>query len=238
MILVNINPAYRSHELAYVLDQSGCRLLVAAPTFKSRDYVAMVDGCGRGPALEHASTLVARVGGGDDDRIGGRPRVSPSIAGEARADDPINIQYTSGTTGFPKGATLSHRNMLINGYYVGELCGFTGSDRICIPVPFYHCFGCVLGKLGATSPRRVHGHPAPSVRSRGHARRDRGRALPRRSTACRRCSSRELERPTFASCDLTSLRTGIMAGAPCPIEVMRRVRRRDGLPARSRSATA
>src|SRR3954464_14088712 len=137
-------------------------------------------------------------------------------------DDPINIQYTSGTTGFPKGATLSHHNILNNGYFVGELCGYTEDDRVCIPVPFYHCFGMVMGNLGATT----HG-ACMVIPSAGF---DAGATLA--AIARERCTSlygvptmfiAELEHPRFGELDLSTLRTGIMAGSPCPIEVMRRV---------------
>jgi len=151
-ILVNINPAYRTSELAYVLKQPGIRLLVSAPSFKTSDYAAMIDEVrGQCPDLESVILLgspeweaVASGTGGDPDDLAAR-------GAELSADDPINIQYTSGTTGFPKGATLSHHNILNNGFFVGELCGYTEIDRICIPVPFYHCFGMVMGNLGATS---------------------------------------------------------------------------------------
>src|SRR4051812_20003319 len=151
IILVNINPAYRTSELAFVLRQSGCRMLVAATTFKTSDYVAMVEEVRPdSEALENVIFLErdweAFVAGGE--------RVSADeLAERQRAtqfDDPINIQYTSGTTGFPKGATLSHHNILNNGYFVGAGCGYTEADRVCIPVPFYHCFGMVMGNLGST----------------------------------------------------------------------------------------
>ncbi len=149
VVLVTINPAYRTSELEFVLRQSGCRWLVAAPSFRTSDYRAMVsevrDAC---PALERVVFL------GDDDwsalAAGGS---TPLVEREASlgAHDPINLQYTSGTTGFPKGATLSHRNILNNGYFVGRTCRYTEVDRICIPVPFYHCFGMVMGNLAAVT---------------------------------------------------------------------------------------
>ncbi len=149
--------------------------------------------------------------------------VLPEIRAGLSFDDPINIQYTSGTTGFPKGATLSHHNILNNGFFVGELCSYTEEDRVCIPVPFYHCFGMVMGNLGATSHGACMVIPAPGLRPAGRRwRRSRPSAAPR-CTACRRCSSPSSADPSFGSHDLSSLRTGIMAGSPCPVEVMKRV---------------
>ena len=160
------------------------------------------------------TSLVALGRAGD--RRAGRDRAALS------ADDPINIQYTSGTTGFPKGATLSHHNILNNGYFVGELCHYTEPDKICIPVPFYHCFGMVMGNLAATSHGACMVIPAPAF--------DPGATLraveatgARPCTACRRCSSPNSTMPDFATFDLSSLRTGIMAGSPCPVEVMKQV---------------
>jgi fatty-acyl-CoA synthase len=223
-ILVNINPAYRTTELEYALNQSRCRLLVAARGFKTSDYVAMVEEvrprCG---ALERVVWLDApewdelRAGADavpDDER---RRRQA-----ELQFDDPINIQYTSGTTGFPKGATLTHHNILNNGYFVGRGCGYTEEDRICIPVPFYHCFGMVMGNLGATSHGACMVVPAPAFEPQAVL----------AAVQEERCTSlygvptmfiAELDHPDFASYDLSSLRTGIMAGSPCPTEVMRRV---------------
>ena len=150
-ILVNINPAYRTSELEFVLNQSGARLLVAAQRLKTSDYAAMIDEVRpRCAALEQ----VVLLGTGAWDALletGRRADPAALAAIELSADDPINIQYTSGTTGFPKGATLSHHNILNNGYFVGELCHYTHEDKICIPVPFYHCFGMVMGNLAATS---------------------------------------------------------------------------------------
>ena len=136
---------------------------------------------------------------------------------------PINIQYTSGTTGFPKAATLSHRNLLLNAYYVGMCQAFTADDRICIPVPFYHCFGCVLGTLTAVVYGAAMIVPAESFQCRRPRSTPSRKNGPPRSTACRRCSSPSCRIPSLAGRDLTSLRTGIMAGSPCPIEVMRQV---------------
>ncbi|WP_137724959.1 AMP-binding protein [Prescottella subtropica] len=232
-ILVNINPAYRSHELRYVLDQAGIRMLVSAPSFRTSDYAAMIaevrPEC---PVLEH----VLLLGGPDWDRLVavGRDTLAadPDAVSRAQqrlsADDPVNIQYTSGTTGFPKGATLSHRNILENGYFVGELCGYTEADRVCIPVPFYHCFGMVMGNLACTSHGAAMVIPAPSF--------DPVATLA--AVQAERCTSlygvptmfiAELAVPGFEDYDLSSLRTGIMAGSPCPVEVMKQVIERMGM---------
>jgi fatty-acyl-CoA synthase len=220
VILVNVNPAYRTSELEYVLNQSGCRLLVAARAFKSSDYVAMVEEVApRCAALERTVFLDSPgwerlLAAGDDEAI--------ELPGDLQFDDPINIQYTSGTTGFPKGATLTHHNILNNGFFVGEACGYTPEDRICIPVPFYHCFGMVMGNLGATTHGACMVVPAPAFEP--------GATL--EAVQEERCTSlygvptmfiAELELPDFEDYDLSSLRTGIMAGSPCPVEVMRKV---------------
>ena len=163
IILVNVNPAYRTSELRYAVQQSGCRMLVSARAFKSSDYVAMVDEVrGELDALERVVFLdgpdwaeLLAEGAGVDDGV-----VSEIEAGLSPAD-PINIQYTSGTTGFPKGATLTHRNLLNNGYFVGSYCRFGPEDRLCIPVPFYHCFGMVMGNLGCTTHGTTMVIPAP-----------------------------------------------------------------------------
>jgi fatty-acyl-CoA synthase len=223
IVLVNVNPACRATELAYALRQSGCRMLVAARAFKTSDYAAMIEDVrGELPDLERVVLL-------------GSPEWKTLAAGEATTarelraradalqfDDPINIQYTSGTTGAPKGATLSHHNILNNGYFVGQSCGYTEADRVCIPVPFYHCFGMVMGNLACT----IHGAcmvvPGPSFEPRDVL----------EAVAAERCTSlygvptmfiAELAEPDFASFDLSSLRTGIMAGSPCPAHVMQRV---------------
>ena len=168
-ILVNINPAYRSHELGYVLAQSGVRLLVSAESFKTSNYRAMVDEVRSGdglPGLEH----VIYLGTQDWDDLAAAGAVALAEGGEQELarqgarlafDDPINIQYTSGTTGFPKGATLSHHNILNNGFFVGAGCRYTPADRVCVPVPFYHCFGMVMGNLGATTHGSCIVIPAP-----------------------------------------------------------------------------
>ncbi|MFG2193483.1 AMP-binding protein [Streptomyces sp. NPDC048639] len=223
-VMVNINPAYRVHELAYVLKQAGTEVLVASVAHKTSDYRRMVEqvraDC---PALRDvvyigdptwhgliaAGTQVPR------ERLEAR-------AAELSCDDPVNIQYTSGTTGFPKGATLSHHNILNNGYWVGEMIGYTERDRVCLPVPFYHCFGMVMGNLGATSHGACIVVPAPSFDPEATL-----SAVEREQ-----CTSlygvptmfiAELNLPDFATYDLSSLRTGIMAGSPCPEEVMKRV---------------
>jgi len=221
-ILVNVNPAYRTHELAYALRQSGVRLLVSAPAFRTSDYVAMVaEVAGDLPALEETVFLESDAWRALAATPADRDRIAARMAGLS-FDDPINIQYTSGTTGFPKGATLSHHNILNNGFFVGELLGYTEADRICIPVPFYHCFGMVMGNLAATSHGACMVIPAPAFEP----------AATLEAVAHERCTSlygvptmfiAELGDPSFAEHDLSSLRTGIMAGSPCPVEVMRRV---------------
>jgi fatty-acyl-CoA synthase len=225
-ILVNINPAYRTHELGYALQHSGVRLLVSAQSFKASDYRATVDEVRSDlPALERVVYLESEDW---DGLVAAGAAVDPADLrrrGAALAfDDPINIQYTSGTTGFPKGATLSHHNILNNGFFVGALLGYTEADRVCIPVPFYHCFGMVLGNLSATTHGACMVVPAPAF--------DPEETLA--TVAAERCTSlygvptmfiAELGHPRFADFDLTSLRTGVMAGAPCPVEVMKRVQR-------------
>jgi len=229
-ILVTINPAYRSHELAYVLNQAGIGLLVAAPSFKGSDYAAMIESVRpQCPALRR----VVLIGGPEWDELvadgrSGDPAELADRQAELSADDPINIQYTSGTTGFPKGATLSHHNIVNNGYFVGRLCGYTPADRVCIPVPFYHCFGMVMGNLGALTHGATMVIPAPGFDP----------AATLRAVAAERCTSlygvptmfiAELADPGFDGYDLSSLRTGIMAGSPCPVEVMKQVVQRMGM---------
>jgi len=219
-ILVNINPAYRTRELEFVLNQSGTRLLIAAERLKTSDYAAMIaEVRPRCAGLSH----IVIIGGPDWQSLIQRGRQLDRSALERielDTDDPINIQYTSGTTGFPKGATLSHHNILNNGFFVGELCKYTEADRICIPVPFYHCFGMVMGNLAATSHGACMVIPAPSF--------DPVATL--EAVQAERCTSlygvptmfiAELSAPGFADYDLSSLRTGIMAGSPCPVEVMK-----------------
>jgi fatty-acyl-CoA synthase len=227
-ILVNINPAYRTHELEYVLNQAGASVLVAARSFKTSDYAAMIDevrprcaGLRQVVLLGSAEWDALASASGDRDELA---RVQASLS----PDDPINIQYTSGTTGFPKGATLSHHNIVNNGFFVGSLCGYTEDDRVCIPVPFYHCFGMVMGNLGCTTHGATMVIPAPAFDP----------AATLRAVAQERCTSlygvptmfiAELGAADFDSYDLSSLRTGIMAGSPCPVEVMKQVVDRMGM---------
>jgi fatty-acyl-CoA synthase len=229
IILVNINPAYRSHELAYVLNQSGCTMIIAATSFKTSDYVSMVDSVrAEVPGLSQTvfigspdwESLLTRAEETSDDAV-------RTISAALQFDDPINIQYTSGTTGFPKGATLSHHNILNNGYFVGEGVGYSEHDRVCIPVPLYHCFGMVMGNLGATTHGACMVYPAASFEP----------AATLQAVQDERCTSlygvptmfiAELGLPDFDSYKLDALRTGIMAGSPCPVEVMKQVQERMG----------
>ncbi|MGO8895242.1 MAG: AMP-binding protein [Streptosporangiaceae bacterium] len=221
-ILVNINPAYRARELEFVLNQSGSTLLVAAAKLKTSDYAGMIAEVR--PRCPELKTVVLLGSAPWQALLETGRRLDRGVldAIELDTDDPINIQYTSGTTGFPKGATLSHHNILNNGYFVGELCNYTEDDRICIPVPFYHCFGMVMGNLAATSHGACMVIPAPSF--------DPVATL--QAVQDERCTSlygvptmfiAELSSPDFAGYDLSSLRTGIMAGSPCPAEVMKQV---------------
>jgi fatty-acyl-CoA synthase len=229
-ILVNINPAYRSHELSYVLRQARVRLLVSAESFRTSDYRAMIgevrDGLDQLERViylgmpEWDALLSSGEAGTAADAAG--PGALRRREAALAFDDPINIQYTSGTTGFPKGATLSHHNILNNGFFIGEMCRYTELDRVCIPVPFYHCFGMVLGNLACTTHGACIVIPAPGFES----------AATLRAAQDERCTSlygvptmfiAELALPDFADYDLTTLRTGIMAGSPCPVEVMKRV---------------
>ena len=223
-VLVNVNPAYRSHELAYVVGQSGMRMLVSAVQHKTSDYRAMIDEVR--PDCHDLRDVVYIGEDSWDELVAAGSASSTDQLAERMAslscDDAINIQYTSGTTGFPKGATLSHHNILNNGFFVGELVGYTERDRICLPVPFYHCFGMVMGNLAATSHGACMVIPAPAF--------DPGATL--KAVEQERCTSlygvptmfiAELALEGFAAYDLSSLRTGIMAGSPCPVEVMKRV---------------
>jgi fatty-acyl-CoA synthase len=222
-ILVNVNPAYRTHELEHVLKQSGTSFLFIAKGFRQANYVEMVrEAVQRCP--DHRRTLVI------DEEWGalveeGRRAGAGLLADRERQldpDDPINIQYTSGTTGFPKGATLSHHNILNNGFFIGEELRYTEKDRVCIPVPLYHCFGMVLGNLAITTHGACMVYPGESFEP--------GAVLA--TVQKERCTAlygvptmfiAELDHPDFARTDFASLRTGIMAGSPCPVEVMRRV---------------
>ncbi|HEX5534533.1 MAG TPA: AMP-binding protein [Actinomycetales bacterium] len=223
-VLVNVNPAYRTHELSYVVKQSGMRLLFSATQHKTSNYRQMIDEAR--PELPDLERVVY-IGEDSWRELAERGGLGDHVLLEERMaelsfDDPINIQYTSGTTGFPKGATLSHHNILNNGYFVGDLIDYTEKDRICLPVPFYHCFGMVMGNLAATSHGACMVIPAPSFDP----------AATLQAVAEERCTSlygvptmfiAELGLPDFESYDLSSLRTGIMAGSPCPVEVMKKV---------------
>ncbi len=221
-ILVNINPAYRAHELEYVLNQSAMCTVFAAPEFKSSDYASMLDNVrGRCPALSD----VIIIGWEPWQQIADTPADTDALSrvqSGLKPSDPINIQYTSGTTGFPKGATLTHHNILNNGHLVGEGVEYTEQDRVCIPVPFYHCFGMVMGNLSCTSHGATIVIPAPGF--------DPEATL--KAVVAEGCTSlygvptmfiAELEQPNFDSFDLSTLRTGIMAGSTCPEQVMRNV---------------
>ncbi|GAA4087079.1 AMP-binding protein [Nocardioides kongjuensis] len=224
-ILVNVNPSYRTHEFAYAVNQSGLRLLLAATSFKTSDYKGMVDqvtASGEVPGLEQ--TLY--VDSDDWQRLVEAGADLPADAlterqRELSPNDPINIQYTSGTTGFPKGATLSHRNILNNGYFVTELIGFSEQDRLCIPVPFYHCFGMVMANLGCVTHGATMVIPAPGFDP----------AITLKAVQDERCTAvygvptmfiAMQNAPDFGAYDLATLRTGIMAGSICPVEVMKR----------------
>ena len=223
-IMVCINPAYRTHELEFALNQSGSVMLLAAPEFKTSNYRQMwADVAEQCPEIREAiffddptwDALLERAEKATSDEVKER---SESLVNT----DPINIQYTSGTTGLPKGATLTHRNILNNGYFVGEGCGYTEHDRVCIPVPFYHCFGMVMGNLGCTSHGSTMVIPNDAFEP----------VSVLEAVQDEKCTSlygvptmfiAELGVPEFESYDLSSLRTGIMAGSPCPVEVMKQV---------------
>ena len=228
-ILVTINPAYRAHELAYALEQSGVSMVIAAAGFKDADYLSMLNEV-RAGCVDLRDVVI--MGTADWDDLAGTDADLSLLAKAAAVlapTDPINIQYTSGTTGYPKGVTLTHNNILNNGYLVGELLEYTEQDRICIPVPFYHCFGMVMGNLAATSHGACMVIPAPGFDP----------AATLRAVQTERCTSlygvptmfiAELGLADFADYELDSLRTGIMAGAPCPVEVMRQVIERMHMP--------
>src|SRR6266404_4530750 len=206
-ILVNINPAYRLHELEYALNKAGCAGLILAPSFKTSDYLAMiVNLC---PEIVDAATPESR-------------KRLAALQGELQFDDPINIQFTSGTTDNPKGATLTHHNILNNGFFIGEAMRLTERDKLCIPVPLYHCFGMVLGNLACITHASCMVIPSEGF--------DPLAVL--QTVQEERCTALHgvptmfiavLDHPEFRKFELTSLRTGIMAGSPCPIEVMKRV---------------
>jgi fatty-acyl-CoA synthase len=244
IVLVNINPAYRVSELEYALNKVGCKALIAMPEFKASNYLDMIrtlapelDNCEPGalksarlptlgsvihlgqqqvPGMLRFADLIAR-GNPDDPQL-------PAIEATLQATDPINIQFTSGTTGFPKGATLTHRNILNNGFYVGEAMRLSEHDRLCIPVPLYHCFGMVLGNLACLTHGAAIVYPNEAFEPLSVL----------QAVQDERCTGlhgvptmfiAELDHPRFAEFDLSTLRTGIMAGSPCPIEVMKRVLR-------------
>jgi len=228
-ILVNINPAYKATELAYALGQSGTSVLALARAFRHNDYIAMLaevrDRC---PALRQ--TIVFEDDWGA--LLEGGARIAPeelaAREAELQFDDAINIQYTSGTTGFPKGATLSHHNVLNNGYVIAQVLRYTERDRVCVPVPFYHCFGMVIGNLACATTGACVVVPGEAFEPR----------LVLEAVAAERCTSlygvpmmfiAELDHPELGAFDLSSLRTGVMAGAACPIEVMRAVQSRMGM---------
>ena len=243
LVLVNINPAYRRSELEYALNKVGCRALILSPSFKSSDYLAML--ADLAPELAHCEPgllrshrlptleIVIRLGAGRSPgmlNFGDLLRQPERDETEALAelgerlqfDDPINIQFTSGTTGNPKGATLSHHNILNNGFFVGEAIRLSEGDRVCIPVPLYHCFGMVMGNLGCLTHGATMVYPSEAFEPLATL----------QTVAEERCTASygvptmfiaQLDHPDFAGFDLASLRTGIMAGSPCPIEVMKRV---------------
>jgi fatty-acyl-CoA synthase len=228
-ILVNVNPAYRRHELRYALAKSGVSVLVAARSFRTTDYVAMIDEVM--PELPQLQSVIllgegtGRMTGWEDFLAGAEHRTADEVRKREATldfDDAINIQYTSGTTGAPKGATLSHHNILNNGYFVGLGCGYTAADRICVPVPLYHCFGMVMGNLAAVTHGASVVYPETAFDPRATL----------DAVAAERCTSlygvptmfiAQLQHAEFQGFDLTSLRTGIMAGSPCPVEVMKQV---------------
>ena len=223
-ILVTLNPAYRASELEYTLNDSGLSVLFSLDSFRTTNYSQLVD-----EVRTRCRSLKRHIVIGGDEweqmlEAGRRaqPRRMSEMQAGLQPDDPINIQYTSGTTGFPKGATLSHRNILNNGHFVGELLGYSETDRICVPVPFYHCFGMVMGNLAALTHGACVVIPSPAFDPKATL----------EACAKERCTSlygvptmfiAVLDVPDFASYDLSSLRTGAMAGSPCPAEVMKKV---------------
>ncbi|MEA2743426.1 MAG: fatty-acyl-CoA synthase, partial [Acetobacteraceae bacterium] len=241
LILVNINPAYRLSEVDYALNKVGCKALITATRFKTSDYIGMINALAPELATSHPGELhaarlptlrsVIQIGGDDPgtfafDKIAHHGRDSErrrvkELAPLLQFDDPINIQFTSGTTGLPKGATLTHHNILNNGYFIGEVMHYSDQDAVCIPVPMYHCFGMVIGALACMTHGAAIVFPGEGF--------DPLATL--QTVQAYRCTSlygvptmfiAELDHPDFTKFDLTSLRTGMMAGAPCPVEVMRR----------------
>ncbi len=243
LILVNVNPAYRRAELEYALNKVACKALITSPALKTSDYIAIVNdlapeiatsrpGALSAGALPHLRTVI-RLGKDrtpgmlnfdDVAGMGGNAERSrlAELADRLQFDDPINIQFTSGTTGFPKGATLSHHNILNNGYFIGEAMKLTPQDRLCIPVPLYHCFGMVLGNLACVTHGSAMVYPAEAFEPLSVL----------QTVQAERCTALHgvptmfiaaLDHPEFANFNLSTLRTGIMAGSPCPIEVMKRV---------------
>ncbi len=243
IILVNLNPSYRLHEIEYALKQSGCTAVVIAPSFKTSDYTQMLydlapelatsePGKLKAARLPELTTVIRLA---SDKKPGmlswdALMRMGDAVSDEQLAqqqreqefDDPINIQYTSGTTGFPKGATLSHHNILNNGYFVARLQNFTHDDKLCIPVPLYHCFGMVMGNLGCVTHGATMVYPAEGFEPLATL----------QAIQDEKCTAlygvptmfiAQLDYPDFASFDLSSLRTGVMAGSPCPVEVMKKV---------------
>lgn len=246
VVLVNINPAYRVAEVEYALNKVRCKALITMPTFKTSNYVGMLQElapelprCMPGmlalSQLPHLRHIVWIDQAGEGEEIPGMQRFSdfiargdsadadvPKVQSTLRNTDPINIQFTSGTTGFPKGATLTHRNILNNGYFVGECIGLTEKDRLCCPVPLYHCFGMVMSNLACMTHGACVVYPNDAFDP----------LLVLQAVQEEKCTAlhgvptmfiAELDHPRFAEFDLSTLRTGIMAGSPCPIEVMKRV---------------
>ncbi len=224
-ILVNVNPAYRVHELEYALRQSGVSTLVMARAFRGADYVAMVREVRlRCPEIHQTVVIDDEWEDLKHDALRLSEEELNHHERELQFDEPINIQYTSGTTGFPKGATLSHHNILNNGHFIGEFLAYTERDRVCLPVPFYHCFGMVLGNMAITTHGAAIVIPGDSFDP----------LAVMRTVQQERCTAlygvptmfiAELDHPEFKSFDFSSLRTGIMAGSPCPVEVMKKVQR-------------
>jgi len=243
LILVTLNPAYRTSELEYALNKSGCRGLILAETFKSSDYIKMVQTLVPELAIHKSGTIQSEklpsldfvIALSENPPTGFLPFSAAAAAADEQSDtrlaslakelapkDAINIQFTSGTTGFPKGATLTHHNILNNGFYVAEQQGITEEDRLCIPVPLYHCFGMVMGVLGCVTHGACMVFPAAAFEPLSVL----------EAVSTEKCTAlygvptmfiAELEQPEFTSFDLSSLRTGVMAGSPCPIEIMKRV---------------